>query len=346
VRPGLLVAGAVALVPIALWVRQLEARLGAAGVREFVLVNNVLRFTGGAARGHDNPFWYYLPTFLADFAPWSLVLPFALVAAVRAPGARREPARDLVLWFLVPLLVLSIASTKRGLYLVPIYPPAAMLVAWWLSDGGTRPDEPPRRARRLALWFLVGLLAALSLALVWAWHLVRPAALLGPSSAAIVLALAGVVAWRAARAGDGRRLGLTVAAGALLMEVATGAVLVPAIVNQGASVRPIGATLRAHLEAGDHVALYGIKEGSIGGLLYYTGRTLPVLRGPDDLQAHLASAETPGGSRALVLMRATVFEEAARALPFPLVESRRWRPMAVPWEAEGANDFILAARGP
>ena len=345
-RPGLLVAGLLALAPVALWVMQLGARLGPAGVREFVLVNNVLRFTGGAARGHDNPFWYYLPTLLADFAPWSPVLPLAILAALRAPGrSRRAPVRDLALWFLVPLLVLSIASTKRGLYLLPIYPPAAMLVAWWLAEGAA-PGETPRRARRAGLWILFGLLAALSLSLVWAWHLVRPTALAGPLTAALALALVAVTAWRAARSADGWRLGLAVSAGAALIEIAVGAVLVPAIVNQGASARPIGAALRRHLETGDRVALYGIKEGSMGGLLYYAGRALPVLSGPGELEAHFAPADAPGGSRALVLMRAPVFEETARSLPFPLVEARRWRPSAVPWEAEGVNDFILAARGP
>jgi 4-amino-4-deoxy-L-arabinose transferase-like glycosyltransferase len=346
VRPGLLLAGSLALVPIALWVGQLYGRLGPAGVREFVLVNNVMRFTGGASRGHDNPLWYYLPTLFADFAPWSIVLPFALVAAVRAPGARREAARDLALWFAVPLLVLSIASTKRGLYLLPIYPPAAMLVAWWLVGGDTGPGQPQRGARRAAFWILSGLMAALSIASLWAWHLVRPSAVAGPLAAAIALSVAAVAAWRAVRGADGRRLGLAVAGGAAILELLTACALVPAIVNRGASARPIGEAIRGHLETGDHVALYGIKEGSMGGLLYYAGHTLPVLRGSDELERYLDDAGAPGGSRLLVLMRAPAFEETARVLPFPLVEARRWRPAAVPWETAGANDFVLAARGP
>lgn len=344
-RPGLLAAGLLALVPAAFWVLQLGVRLGSPGVREFVLVNNVFRFTGGAARGHDNPFWYYLPTFAADFAPWSVVLPFALVAAVRRPGARREAVRDLLLWFVVPLVVLSIASTKRGLYLLPIYPPAAMLVAWWLSDGDAAPGEPPRGARRVAFGILFGLLGALSVAFLWAWHLVRPASIAGALAAAIVLALVLGASWRALRARDGRVLGLSVAAGAALLELLTACALVPVIVNRGASARPIGREIRTRLEVGDQVALYGIKEGSLGGLLFYAGRTLPVLAGRDDLERHLGTG-APEGSRTLVLMRAPAFEEAARSLPFPLVEARRWRPAAVPWETAGANDFVLATRGP
>src|SRR5262245_7202735 len=49
-RRGILAGGVLALVPVGLWGRALHARLGDEAVREFVLVNNVHRFTGGAAK--------------------------------------------------------------------------------------------------------------------------------------------------------------------------------------------------------------------------------------------------------------------------------------------------------
>ncbi|MEK7859937.1 MAG: hypothetical protein AAB284_01115, partial [Chloroflexota bacterium] len=49
------VCALLALVPVGLWVAAVHDRRGAAAVREFVRVNNMMRFTGGAAKGHDNP---------------------------------------------------------------------------------------------------------------------------------------------------------------------------------------------------------------------------------------------------------------------------------------------------
>jgi hypothetical protein len=40
------------------------------------------------------------------------------------------------------------------------------------------------------------------------------------------------------------------------------------------------------------------------------------------------------------------FEKVAKALPFPLVEVRRWRFRTAPWERPGGNDCLLVTRGP
>jgi 4-amino-4-deoxy-L-arabinose transferase-like glycosyltransferase len=354
-RHGLVPGGVLALAPVALWVLRLHERLGPVAVREFVLVNNVLRFTGGAAKGHDNPFWYYIPTLLGDFAPWSLVLPLALVAALRAPARRTAAVRDLALWVLVPLVALSIASTKRGIYLLPIYPPAAMLVAWWITGGGTVATEsaragaglaPAGRGRRAVLWVFFAGLATLSVALLVVLRFVRPADAIGPFMAAGVMALPASLAWQAARDGDGRRLGTAVAAGLGVLEVIAIVVVAPAIINTGTSARQAGSDIRRLSAAGDRVALYGIKEGTLGQLLFYAGRTLPDLRTPEDLRRHLDADAGGTGPRALVVMRAPLFDAAAAAIPFAIVEARRWPIRTAPWEPAGVNDFILAVRSP
>src|SRR5260221_11355435 len=145
-------AALLALAPVAAWIALLQMRLGASGVREFVWGNNGLRLAGGAAEGHTQPFYYYLPTLLAEMAPWSLLLPFAVAAAWRAarPGAGDDAAagaadprgtadwggasragaavRFPLVWLLLPLLVLSLSSTKPGVYLLPLHPAAAPLL--------------------------------------------------------------------------------------------------------------------------------------------------------------------------------------------------------------------------
>jgi hypothetical protein len=80
----------------------------------------------------------------------------------------------------------------------------------------------------------------------------------------------------------------------------------------------------------------------MGGFLFYSGRTYPNLRTPQALEAHLASDE-PGGSRALVLIKADDFETAAAALPFPVVEARRFASRRLPG-ASGSGDYLLVVR--
>jgi len=333
-------------VPVGLWVAALHDRLGAAAVREFVLVNNIMRFTGGAAKGHDNPPWYYLPTLLTDMTPWSILLPSALVAALGAAARRHPGLRDLLLWFGLPLVLLSIASTKRGIYLLPIYPPAAILVAWWLAGGEGAPAAP-RRGRRIALWLLFIMLILLAVAVLVIGIAGRPGERLVPAVLGALLAWPVAVAWSAARRDDGRRLGLAVAGGTALIFVAALAWAAPGIVNHGVSARTAGGEMRALAEAGDRIALYRFHQGMMGGFLFYSGRTYPNLRDAEELRRHLESDQA-GGGRALVLMRSGAFDEAARALPFPILEARRYvfRKMPGVERGAGAGDYVLVVRAP
>ncbi len=337
---------ALALVPVGLWVAALHARLGAAAVREFVLVNNVLRFVGGASKGHDNPIWYYPPRLLMDMAPWSVLLPFALAAALAAPARRRGEVHDLMTWFARPLVLLSIASTKRGLYLLPIYPPAAILISWWLM----KDEAPPGRSRRIGLWLLfaatcVAVCAVLGVGIAadrdgFAAPLVVSAPLLVAGLVAWPLALA----WRAARAGDGRRLGSFAALVTAIALVAAMAWVVPSIVNGGVSARAAASDMRALAEAGDRIALYRFKQGMLGGFLFYSGRTYPNVRDAKGLPDHLAGDDAPD-SRSLVLMQSDDFDAIARVLPFPMAVARRYTFPTLPGERPGSSDYVLAVRG-
>lgn len=114
--------------------------------RETVLVyNNLGRFTGkGYEGGHRNPFYYYAIAYWYELAPWGCLLPLAI------PWLRRGgPSQKFLLsWLLVGLVGLSVAATKREIYLLPLAPAVAILVAGWF-------DQAPRR-------LLVGLAAALA----------------------------------------------------------------------------------------------------------------------------------------------------------------------------------------
>jgi 4-amino-4-deoxy-L-arabinose transferase-like glycosyltransferase len=340
-KRGLLAAGLVSLLPVAFWVRALQARLGNAAVHEFVVVNNVQRFTGGAAKGHDNPFWYYLPAVVVDFFPWSILLPFAIVAAARValraapwtPAAgedeERERAglRDLLVWFLLPFVVLSIASTKRGLYLLPIYPASAMLVAWWLVRG---------RPGRLGRWAgvpaaaLAGLAGAVALAASGHRGL---AAALGIAAAAVV-----ALAVRFVRRDEPARLGVAIVsvAGASCLLAAT--VVAPAVVNGGTSVRAAGESLRRHADGGARLAFYDFREGNLGGFCFYARGIWPNLKSPEALARHLE-----GGGESLAFLKADDVDRVVPSLPFRIEAVERWRYRGRPGQETG-SEFVLIRR--
>jgi 4-amino-4-deoxy-L-arabinose transferase-like glycosyltransferase len=329
-RRGLVPAVLFAFVPVGAWVIHLHRVLGEAAVHEFVVVNNVMRFTGGASKGHDQPFWYYLPVLLTDLAPWSVVLPAALVVAIRSGFGRtaavdgeRAVLRDLLAWFLVPLVFLSIASTKRGLYLLPMYPAAAMLLAWWMC----------RSPRRAWLWLLWGVTGALGTAVVVVAIMARPAALAAPIVTAFSLLLALGIAMGPVRRGDGRGAALGIAAVSGLALLAAIVVATPRIVNGGTSARPVGQALRELTDGGEFLALYAFKEGALGGVTFYSGRTYANEKSPDGLRRRLENGE-------LLLMRGADLEPARHALPFPIEEAGRWRCRGFPGEGD-ANDYVL-----
>ena len=101
-------------------------------MREVLIVNNFGRFLGspeGAALGHQKGPLFYLTSFPREFLPWTLVFIPALVAAIRNfKNDRFLP------WFAGIFLLLSLSSTKRGVYLLPLFPAAACITASYLDQ--------------------------------------------------------------------------------------------------------------------------------------------------------------------------------------------------------------------
>jgi len=134
IRPVLVTL--LALVKVLPWVAGLYAQGGWSYVREVIMVNNIMRFLGtpeGAALGHQQSLLYYFYHFPGNFLPWTFLFIPALVASLR--NMRQD---CYVSWFVGPFILLSLASTKRGFYLVPLYPAAACMIAGWLASGSRK----------------------------------------------------------------------------------------------------------------------------------------------------------------------------------------------------------------
>jgi 4-amino-4-deoxy-L-arabinose transferase-like glycosyltransferase len=130
--------------------------------RVFIWHHNIERGYGGSSL-RSNPWWFYLPQFVGDFLPWSLLLPLAGWWSYRRGLWRMDAeARFGLTWFVGVLLLLSCARFKRADYLLPAYPGMALFLGCvgqrWLQGLADK-------HRRLA----IGVLAFVVVGLVVGW---------------------------------------------------------------------------------------------------------------------------------------------------------------------------------
>lgn len=139
-------------------------------VRKQILKENVFRFIGATEMksGHSHPFYYYFPTLLAGLLPWTPFVFAAIWSALRDPRARRDIRVVFpIAWCAVVFLFYSAADAKRSVYLLALYPAAALVTGWWwaeLASGRMTArwlDSPPARFA-IALLCLVALVPLLS----------------------------------------------------------------------------------------------------------------------------------------------------------------------------------------
>lgn len=135
--------------------------LGEPGLADYFMRDEVAQriFSGTHRR---NPEWYgafavYVPTLVLGTLPWTLPVLRAAAAAPRTLLARewwRRRMEDdpwlvfLALWFLLPLAVFFISRSRLPLYVLPLFPVLALLVARGLAHW-----QPSRLAfGMIALW--------------------------------------------------------------------------------------------------------------------------------------------------------------------------------------------------
>lgn len=281
----------------------------------------------GDYQGHRHSALWLAGVLLLGFLPWTVFLPGVLSRLWhnRATLTRDHPAIYCGVWAVVVFALYAVAVSKRGVYLLGLYPAIALLVAWQL--------EEQQRAAADDRWLLRGLavaaaamfvavaaltaisaVAALGLPIGVAVQHLLPAAsppygtavaavLAGGGAAlfgALAVALAGAgMCVRAARAGwwvgtFGGLLATTVAA-----IVIANVVAMPTIATEE-SARTFVARAERVVAAGESVAFYRTPSYAV---LYYWRRPIPVYtgstadRGPRYLV--ITRADWAGGDAAL-----------------------------------------------
>ncbi len=100
---------------------------------------------------HTAPWYFYLGAFPAEFLPWTLFLPQALLAGARLRQHQEREGWWFVFCWLVTILgFFSLSTGKRDIYILPAFPAAALLVGWLWSHWWQRPGNQ-------VSWWSIGL---------------------------------------------------------------------------------------------------------------------------------------------------------------------------------------------
>lgn len=289
--------------PVLVWIGGATALAPGGFFREAVVENLAGRFL--SASSHVRPLYYYLYQLPADALPWTLLWPVVAwhgVRALRGGAEERRPWRLLFAWVGVPLIVLSLSSGKRGLYLLPVFPALSLMTGATLARLLERPAGAPAWMGRGVLALGAGLcLGGAAVALVGG---VEPAGQSGfgvPAETGV--AVAGIAALGMLAAGVARRvtgrstasLGVGLAS-LLALELFVFLRIYPSY-DLEKSPRPI-AVRAAQLTAPDEPVGVFDDEGLAGGIVYYANRRVEILPRPEDVARFL-----DGGGRYVILER-------------------------------------------
>ncbi len=104
---------------------------GKAFLSRQILDENLL--TAAGIEGHYQPLYYFVPIFFENMAPWSLFFPsLALYLYRQRRKLQEEHLLYPLVWVACLFAFFSLSLGKRGVYILPIYPAAALLLgAWW-----------------------------------------------------------------------------------------------------------------------------------------------------------------------------------------------------------------------
>jgi 4-amino-4-deoxy-L-arabinose transferase-like glycosyltransferase len=259
-------------------------------IREFFFTHNTGRFRA-VMEGHGGPVYYYLICLVLGFAPWSVFLGpvvwSALGRRARADASVEEaslpaPYRFLWCWIAVYVIFFSLSATKLPNYVLPIYPPMALLTGRFLERWRRDAVEIPSWLLHAALTCLLLVGAALALGLILAAGVVdlswlRGRKLPGLEDWAFIGAipfLGALLAWWCLV--RQRRVGMIVSVGLAALVLVGALAAGSSSVDAYKAVRPLAEAIQAdQTEREIRVACYGYYQPS---LVYYCRREVTRLQ--------------------------------------------------------------------
>ena len=291
--------------------------------------------------GRYKPFWYFIPIVLLGLFPWSAFLVQAIKHNLPSTWRERHEHRDtlfLMLWAGLVFLFFSASDSKLVPYILPVFPPLALLIGRYLAAAWDSRDFPGLRTGFSVFLVASLLLAAAFIGMPYYWPIPAQAHILGVYgySIAFTLAIGGAVAWVLAR---------KLVFGPAMIAVAITSVLFLVQVNAAAprvdtkSVKQLALELKTRLKPGDEVASY---QEYYQDLPVYLEQRITVVDWGGELNFGISLEDTTkawmtdgdtfwkrwqGPATMYVLTRMENYEALKQSMPrlplFPIAQNRR-----------------------
>lgn len=156
---------------------------GQAFMDEFFGLHNITRFVHPEHKIGDTPF-FYVPVVLGGIFPWSAFFIFAawdmykkkrgeIIPAQEAEGKAKSPELFLAVWFLLVFLFFSASRTKLVTYILPLFPPTALIVGrFWekLIEGNAGDVSLAKKKKWSFIIFVITAILAAGGAIGLVWH--------------------------------------------------------------------------------------------------------------------------------------------------------------------------------
>jgi 4-amino-4-deoxy-L-arabinose transferase-like glycosyltransferase len=249
---------------------------------------------------HQAPWYYFLGIFWSDGLPYSLVLVPMIAPLIRGRSWKEPGALLPLVWMAVYLLVFSLSGGKRSVYILPLFPAMALMLAYGLAN--FQLQRWPVAGLRRVLLFLSAFFPGLFVA---ALFLAPPK--LGPAvpwlaAGAAFLTAGSLAAWFLS--GRGRVLSGAVALAASCLAFAA-VTLWPLAryLDETKAPRAVVARVAPVLERGGTLAVYPNLVPSVN---YYARTVTPVFKKD---QRHLALAFLAESPDHLILAEGDALKE-------------------------------------
>ena len=252
---------------LAPWLLLFWRQAGAHQVANLAVKQSFGRYVN--AWNNIQPWYYFLWRFPLDFLPW---FPFFAVALAASAGHMvRESRAFLWSWFGVIFLFFSASTGKRGVYLLPLHPAAAILAGWVWHRAVKDPSWIGGEAFRWWLrWSRIGIgtmFAALSAVLLspLPWRAGFPADARG---AVLALGFVSLALGAAITLLSSGRAFHAIAGGTALLSLA-GVLMLAPYENRRQNVTTFSASVAQHVPEG---ATLGIVRERFEDLVFYSHR--------------------------------------------------------------------------